>query len=75
MKNFKLNEPVLRQLAEQAKLTQSLEDVEGVLTLNYLASRLLLAYQMNETYKGIDNSDAIDNLKKDIVELIKNLEL
>lgn len=75
MDKFKLNETALRQLAESAKLTQPLEEVEGVLTLNYLASRLLVAYQMEDTYKGIDKEQSIDILKKQIVELIKSIEL
>lgn len=75
MKKFKLNDANLRQMAENAKLTQPLEEVENVLTLNYLCGRLLLAYQLDVTYKDISDGNPVAELKKQIVELIKEIEL
>lgn len=70
---FKLNDKTLRALAENSKLQQPLEDVEMVLTLNYLANRLLLAYQLEETFENITDGSPIQELKDEIVELIKSL--
>lgn len=70
---FKLNEKTLRALAENSKLNQPLEDVEMVLTLNYLSNRLLLAYQLEETFENITDGSPIQELKNEIVELIKSL--
>lgn len=75
MKPFKLSDDVLRQLAEQAKLSHKIDDVESLLTLGYLYQRLLLIFQVDDTLSLFDVKESIDEIKQQIINIIKTIQL